>query len=98
MHMYGVILIVTSVMRLVNYRYVVRRPALMWPDEATDQARLGFLIGAAPIFIYALAIAFAEVAPTLSITLFFTAPILYFLLITVLRARARTQDEADQFS
>lgn len=87
-----------AVMRLDLYWYLIRRPALLWPDEATDRARLGLAITAAPILAYAVAMAVADASATLSIALFFAVPVLYFLFVTLLRARPGTQDEADQFS
>jgi uncharacterized membrane protein len=98
LHLYGVVMIATTVMRFVLYRYVIRRPALMWPDEAIDPTRLGRAIAASPIVVYAVAMAAAEVSPSLSLTLYFSVPVLYFLLITWLRDRAGTQAEAEEFS
>jgi uncharacterized membrane protein len=96
--LYGVVMIAATVMRLALYWYLIRRPALLWPDESTERAGLGLAIGAAPILVYAAAMTVADTSPTLSITLYFALPVLYFLLITLLRSRANTKDEADQFS
>ena len=98
LHLYGVVLIVATVMRLVLYRYVVKRPALLWPDVSTDRASLGLVITAAQIGLYLLAIAVADVSTALSTVLFFSVPILYFILVTVLREHPSTRSEADEFT
>lgn len=97
-HLYGVVVIAATVMRSVLYWYVHRRPALMWPEEVHDRVGLGLAISASPIAVYAVAMAVADVSTALSIVLFFSVPVLYFLLITLLRERAGTRAEADEFS
>ena len=98
LHLYGVVLIVATVMRFVLYRYVVKRPALLWPDVSTDRASLGLAITAAPIALYVVAIALAGVSTTLSTVLYFSVPVLYFILVTVLREHPSTRSEADDFT
>ena len=49
-----------------------------------------------PVFLLAMAV--AGWSTTASRILFFSVPILYFVLITLLRDRAGTHDEADEFS
>ena len=98
LRLYGVVLIAATVMRLLLFWYVIRRPALLWPDQSTERAGIGLAIAAAPILVYALAMIVAEASPTASICLYFSVPILYFLLITLLRDRTGTRSEADEFS
>jgi hypothetical protein len=59
---------------------------------------LGAAISATPILVHALAMAVADTSASLSVTLYFAVPVLYFLLITVLRVRPGTKAEADGFS
>ena len=40
----------------------------------------------------------ADISAAVSIALYFSVPALYFLLVTLLRDRAGTRDEADEFS
>ncbi len=94
LHLYGVVLIVATVMRFVLYRYAVKRPALLWPNVSTDRASLGLVITAAPIGLYLLAIAVADVSTTLSTVLFFSVPVLCFILVTVLREHPSTRSES----
>jgi uncharacterized membrane protein len=97
-HLYGVVMIVTTVMRTFLYWYVIRRPALLWPDVNPERPLLALAILASPIIAYALAMAVAGVSATLSIVLYLAVPVLYFLLVTLLRGRASTRAEADEFT
>jgi hypothetical protein len=42
--------------------------------------------------------AVADVSAPLSVTLYFAVPVLYFLLVTLLRDRAGTRAQADEFT
>lgn len=97
-HLYGVVMIASTVMRLVLYWYVTRRPTLQWPDQSTDRARVGLAIAASPVVVYVIAMLVADISAAVSIALYFSVPALYFLLVTLLRDRAGTRDEADEFS
>jgi uncharacterized membrane protein len=98
LHLYGVVLIAATLMRLVLYRYAAKRPALLWADVSTGRAGLSLAITVAPIALYLLAMALADFSTTLSTVLYFAVPILYFILITVLREHPSTQSEADEFT
>lgn len=95
---YGVVMILATVMRFSLFWYVSHRPALLWADTVSERSRVGLAISASPIVIYALAMAVAPFASIASIILYFSVPIFYFLLITLLRDRADTQAEADEFT
>jgi len=98
MHLYGVVLIAATLMRFVLYRYVARRPALLWPDVPTGRAGLGLAITAAPIAVYLLAMLVADASTALSAVLYFSVPVLYFVFVTVLREHPSTRSEADDFT
>jgi uncharacterized membrane protein len=98
MHLYGVVLIAATLMRFVLYRYVARRPALLWPDVPTGRAGLGLAITAAPIAVYLVAMLVADASTALSAVLYFSVPVLYFVLVTVLREHPSTRSEADDFT
>ena len=98
LHLYGVVLIAATLMRFMLYWYVVKRPALLGSDVSTDRAGLGLAITAAPIALYVVAIALAGVSTTLSTVLYFSVPILYFILVNVLREHPNTRSEADEFT
>ncbi len=97
LHIYGVVMIAVSVIRLAMYWYVIRRPDLLW-DEISDRSRLGLVLAGAPIAVYTLAMAVAPASTTATACLFFSVPVLYFTLITVLRDRTGTRSEAEDFS
>ena len=98
LHLYGGVMIAVAVMRLVMYRYVTRRPALLWAGDVSEHAAIGFALGAVPIVIYGIAMAVAAVRPPVSVFLFFSVPLVYFLAVTLLRDRKATRDEAEDFS
>lgn len=98
LHVYGAVLVTASLMRMVLFRYVMRRPELLWASPTDHRRRVGMLLAAAPIGIYVVAMVVADPAPTVSLVLYFTAPLLYFALVTVLRQRPSTRAEADDFS
>ncbi len=98
LQLYGFVLIVATIMRLVLYSYVVRRPELLSTGQTPDRIGLGLSIAGAPIVIYAIAMAVAGASTTASLILYFSVPILYFLLVTLLRDRKGTRSEADEFT
>jgi uncharacterized membrane protein len=98
LHLYGFVMIAATVMRTVLYWYVIRRPALLWPDVVPERSGLVLTIAASPIVVYALAMAVAAVSAPLSLVLYFSVPGLYFLLVTLLREQASTRTEADEFT
>jgi uncharacterized membrane protein len=97
LHLYGVALIATAVMRWVLYAYLMRRPRLLWHERSARQRRIGGLIAGSPIVVYLLAMLLADPAPTLSLLIYLAMPLLYFLLITVLRQHPETRNEAQDF-
>ena len=97
LHLYGVVLAVTALMRWVLYGYLMRRPELLWEPVNQRRRRLGGLLAGAPIAVYLLAMAVASAAPTVSLLLYLAVPLLYFILITVLRHSPATKAEAEDF-
>ena len=96
LHIYGLILLAITVMRLVIWLYAVNRPHLLWrrPDERQRRAGLG--LAAFPGLLYLLAILLAGAAPGVSLAIYAALPLLYFLSITVLRGtRKRNREYAD---
>lgn len=97
LHLYGVVLIATALMRWVLYAYVMRRPSLLWDPPTHRGRRIGGLIAVSPIVVYGLAMLVAGASPTLSLVLYLAIPLLYFALIAILRQRPDTKDEAQDF-
>jgi uncharacterized membrane protein len=97
LHVYGAVLIAVSVMRIVLYRHITRRPRLLWVPKAQRERRVGTALAAAPIAVYVVAMAVADTSPEASLVLFLAMPLLYFILVTVLRQRPGSRDEAEEF-
>lgn len=95
LHLYGAVLIAVSLMRMLMYWYVANRPSLMWEPKPARNRRIGLLLGASTIAVYLAAMLVADAAPTLSLSLYFGLPILYFVLVAVLRTRPETREEAE---
>ena len=76
----------------------MRRPELLISRMVPERLGLGLAITASPILVYALAMGVAGASTTASLILYFSVPILYFLLVTFLRDRKGTRSEADEFS
>ena len=98
LHLYGAVLILASLARVVLYAYVSRRPALLWEPIGLRSRRFGLLVSAAPIAMYVLAMLLADPAPAISLAFYLLVPAAYFVLITVLRDRPATAADADGFS
>ena len=98
LHLYGVVVIAASAMRLLLLWYAPRRPALLWPDAVAERVGVAIAIAAAPIPVYLVAIAVAGASTTISGLLYLAVPFLYFLLVTLLRERPGTRTEADEFT
>ncbi|MDX2379246.1 MAG: TMEM175 family protein [Acidimicrobiia bacterium] len=98
LHIYGIVLIAVSVARIVFYRHVAVRPQLLWEPLSDKARRLGLLLSAFPIVVYLIAMLLAPVPPTASLVLYFALPLLYFVLVTVLRDRPATEEEAESYS
>ncbi len=98
LHLYGVVLIAASLVRVVLFWYLARRPELLWEPLSARARRFGLLLSSAPIVLYLCAMVVADSAPTTSLVIYFLVPAAYFVLITVLRSRPATADEAGDFS
>jgi uncharacterized membrane protein len=95
---YGFILILANLARIVIYWYVVHRPKLMWDPPDRKNRRVGLLAAAAPIAVYVAAMLVAPALPTVSLLLYLVLPFLYILLVTLLRRRPETSEEAVDYS
>lgn len=95
---YGAVMIGVSIMRIVLYAYVSRRPQLLWVRPSKRERRVGLTIAAFPIVVYGLAMLIAKPLPRASLALFAGMPLLYFLAVTLLRDRSRFRAEAQDYS
>ena len=98
LHLYGAVLIAASLLRVVLYSYVMRRPELLWELPSKAHRRFGALLSFAVVVLYVLAMVIAAWLPTVSLFVYLAVPLLYFLLVTLLRDRPSTSNAADDFS
>lgn len=98
LQLYGVVMVSVSVMRIAMSWYVARRPRLLWDPPDRRGMRIGLVVAATPIVVYVVAMAVAALSPPVSVALYFLVPLLYFLLVTFLRERPGTREEAEQLS
>ena len=96
LRIYGLLLVVIAVMRVVIWLYATNRPHLLWQRPDANQRRAGLVLNLYPGLIYLLAFLVARTAPGISLLIYATMPVLYFVGITVLRSgRQRNQEYAD---
>lgn len=98
LHLYGSVLIATSLVRYLLYAYIMRRPELLWAPASIRGRRIGGMLAVAPIPVYLVAMSLASVAPQASLAAFLCVPALYVLLTTILRQHPRTREEATDFA
>lgn len=98
LHLYGAVLIVLTLMRMLLYWYLFRHPGLLWEAPSRHARRFALLISGIPMLVYVLAMLLASALPWLSLVLYAALPLLYFVFVTFLRTDSRTKTEAQQFS
>ena len=95
---YGGVLILCSLLRLALYGFVVRHPALLWPDALGDHPGLGYVLAGLPIAVYLVAMAVASASPGAGAIIYLSVPAIYFLAVTVARVRSSATSEVEDFS
>lgn len=98
LHLYGVVLIVATLLRAILDLYLRRHPGLLWQAPSKEGRRVRTVASAAPILVYGIAVLVADWLPALSLVLFFSMPLLYFGLVAFLKADPRTQVAAEDLS
>lgn len=97
LHLYGAVLLLAAAFRWVMYAYIMRRPELLWEPVTPRQRKVGGWLAGSPIPVYIVAMAVADFAPTVSLFIYLAVPLFYFLLVTLLRQRPDTREEAEGF-
>jgi len=96
LRIYGLLLVLIAVMRVVIWLYATNRRHLLWQPLDDRLRRAGLAINLYPGLAYLLAFLLARSAPGLSLMIYAGVPLLYFLSITVLRgSRKRNIEYAD---
>lgn len=98
LHLYGLVLITATLLRLSLDAYIYRHPGLLWQQSSKRVRRVARIATGAPLVAYVIAMAVAILAPWLSLLLYFSIPLLYFILVTFLKADPRTTVAAEDLS
>ena len=98
LRIYGLLLVVIAVMRVVIWLYATNRPRLLWQRPDPRQRRAGLVLGLLPGLVYLLAVLVARRAPGVSLAIYAGLPVLYFLSITVLRSGRKGNQELADFT
>ena len=98
LHIYGAVLIAASLTRIALNAYFETHPGLKWQQTSTQARRLTAASSSAPILVYVVAMAVASWSTTLSLILYFSIPVLYFVMVALLKADSRTKEAADELS
>ena len=98
LRMFGLILIATSLTRTAIWVYATLRPSVM--HEPLDRASFwaGLALSIFPLAIYVAAFAVAGVSAGASLAVYASAPVLYFITITLLRRLAPRGSAERQFT
>jgi uncharacterized membrane protein len=98
LRMFGLILMATSLARTAIWVYATRRPSVV--HEPIDRASFwsGLALSGFPLAIYVIAFAVAGVSTGASLAVYASAPVLYFIWITLLRTLAPRGSAERQFT
>ena len=98
LRLFGLILTGTSVARTVIWAYAAHQPSLV--HEPLDRASSwsGLALSVFPVVVYVVAFAIARVSPQASLAVYASAPVLYFIAITLLCWQAPRGSAERQFT
>lgn len=88
LRMYGILLVAIAVTRLGIWVYATERTHLLFAPLDAASRRTAFAISTAPAIAYGFAILIAKSDPTASLVIYAAVPILYFIVISVVRSAA----------
>lgn len=95
LELYGLILVAIGLTRLAIWGYVTSRPDLLYVPVETRTRLSRAIVVTIPTLAFAVAIAMADWAPSVSLAIYALTPLIYFLAITVAR-RAAPEGSAEQ--
>jgi uncharacterized membrane protein len=98
LYLYGAVMITASLLRLALNAYFQTHPGLLWQPSSQNTRRLLAVTSLAPIVVYALAMVAADWSTTLSLILYFSIPVVYFLMVALIKADPRTEGVAGDLS
>lgn len=95
LHIYGAVLIAASLLRLALNAYFETHPGLMWQEDSKRSRRVTSGTSFTLMIVYVVAMVVAGWSTTLSLILYFSVPVLYFVIGTLLKTDSGTKDAAD---
>ena len=98
LRMFGLILIATSLSRTIIWVYATRRPSVVHDPIDRPSYWSGLALSVFPLVIYAVAFALAGTSTGASLAVYASAPVLYFITITLLRRLAPRGSAERQFT
>jgi uncharacterized membrane protein len=98
LHVYGSVLIATTLTRALLASHLRRNPGLLWVVPSRQETRMTALISIGIILVYSVAMLVAGAARWLSLALFAAVPLTYFLALLLLKTNPRTEDAAQDLS
>jgi len=98
LRMFGLILIATSLSRTIIWVYATRRPSVVHDPIDRPSYWSGLALSVFPLVIYVAAFAVAGVSTGASLAVYASAPVLYFITITLLRQLAPRGSAERQFT
>ena len=98
LRIFGLILIATSLSRTIIWVYATRRPSVVHDPIDRPSYWSGLALSVFPLVIYAVAFALAGTSTGASLAVYASAPVLYFITITLLRRLAPQGSEERQFT
>jgi uncharacterized membrane protein len=98
LRIYGMILVATVVTRLATWLYATRRTHILVTPVDARARRGGIFLVALPGVAYLVGFAVADATPTLAIWIFALVPVLYFVMIWILRSSAPKSSVTEEFT
>jgi uncharacterized membrane protein len=96
--LYGMLLLLMALTRLVVWLYATKRPHLMFEAIDPRERRIGVLIVAIPATLWLIAIVIADLSPTASLAIYIGVPFLYFVSLIVARKSSPTGAPESDFT
>ncbi len=88
LRMYGLMLVAIAVTRIGIWWYATGRTHLLYDAVDPPFRRAGVAVVAGEAAAYAVALAIAEIAPTISLVIYGAVPVVYFIAVTFARSAA----------
>jgi uncharacterized membrane protein len=85
--LYGLLLLLIALTRLIVWLYATNRPHLLFEPIDRRSRRIGVSIVVVPAALWLLAIVIADSAPTASLAIYAGVPLLYFVSLTLTKAK-----------